>query len=53
MSLAGSCIPGQVVPGMKVARARFRRQCGTWEPLAAMLPTVVLTVVSALRENPK
>lgn len=24
--------------GAEVARARFRLQCGTWEPLAAMLP---------------
>jgi hypothetical protein len=53
MNLAGSCIPGQVVPGIEVARARFRRQCGTWEPLAAMLPAVVLTAVSASRENSK
>ena len=33
------------VSGMKVARARFRRRCGTWEPLAAMLPTGVLRPV--------
>jgi len=25
-----------VVSGMKVARARFRRQCGTWEPVAPL-----------------
>jgi hypothetical protein len=29
----GGCLSiGQVVSGMKVARARFRRSCGTWEP---------------------
>jgi hypothetical protein len=32
---SGGCLfIGQVVSGMKVARARFRRQCGTWERLA-------------------
>jgi hypothetical protein len=29
---------GQVVSGTKVARARFRRWCGTWERLAPILP---------------
>jgi hypothetical protein len=38
----GFLFPGQVVPGIKVARARFRRWCGTWEPLATMLPLVKL-----------
>ena len=34
---SGGCLfTGQMVSGMKVARARFRRQCGTWEPLAPM-----------------
>ena len=27
------------VPGTKVARARFRRRCGTWERLAPMMST--------------
>jgi hypothetical protein len=35
---SGGCLfIGQVVSGMKVARARFRRQCGTRERLAPML----------------
>jgi hypothetical protein len=35
---SGGCLfIGQVVSGMKVARARFRRQCGTWERLALIL----------------
>ena len=29
----GCLLIGQVVSGTKVARARFRRQCGTWELL--------------------
>src|SRR5919197_6580710 len=29
----GCLLTGQVVTGVKVARARFRRQHGTWEPL--------------------
>ena len=34
---SGGCLlTGQVVSGMKVARARFRRQCGTRERLAPM-----------------
>lgn len=34
---SGGCLfIGQVVSGMKVARARFRRQCGTRERLAPM-----------------
>lgn len=45
MNLVGSCIPGQVVPGIKVARARFWRWCGTWEPLATMLSPVTLKAV--------
>jgi hypothetical protein len=28
-----------VVSGIKVARARFRRWCGTWERLAPIMPT--------------
>ena len=36
---SGGCLlTGQVVSGTKVARARFRRWCGTWEPLASMGP---------------
>ncbi len=32
---SGGCLSiGQVVSGVKVARARFRRWCGTWERLA-------------------
>lgn len=35
---SGGCLfIGQMVSGMKVARARFRRQCGTWERLALIL----------------
>src|SRR6266508_6351100 len=35
---SGGCLTtGQAVSGMKVARARFRRQCGTRERLAPML----------------
>jgi hypothetical protein len=52
MSLAGACGPGQAVSGMKVARARVRRRCGTWEPLAAMLPMGVLRPVG-VREDSK
>jgi hypothetical protein len=36
---SGGCLlTGQVVSGTKVARARLRRRCGTWEPLALMCP---------------
>jgi len=36
---SGGCLLiGLVVPGMKVARARFRLQCGTWERLAPICP---------------
>jgi hypothetical protein len=52
MSLAGACGPGQAVSGMKVARARVRRRCGTWEPLAAMLPMGMLRPVG-VREDSK
>ena len=34
----GYLLTALVVSGMKVARARFRRQCGTRERLAPMLP---------------
>src|SRR4029450_12231723 len=34
----GSLPTGQVVPGTKAARARFRRQPRTWEPPAPMGP---------------
>jgi hypothetical protein len=37
---------------MKVARARVRRWCGTWEPLAAMLPMGMLRPVG-VREDSK
>ena len=32
----GCLLTGQVVTGVKVARARFRHQHGTWEPVAPM-----------------
>jgi hypothetical protein len=32
----GCLLTGQVVTGVKVARARFRHQYGTWEPVAPM-----------------
>ena len=36
---SGGCLSiGQVVSGVKVARARFRRWCGTWERLAPIWP---------------
>ena len=38
--------------GAEVARARFRPRCGTWEPLAAIVPVRVLTWVGE-REDPK
>ena len=38
----GSLSTGQVVSGTKVARARFRRWCGTWERLAPMWSAVRL-----------
>jgi hypothetical protein len=41
---SGGCLfIGQMVSGMKVARARFRHWYGTWEPLAVMLVRIVLT----------
>jgi len=33
----GCLLTGQVVTGVKVARARFRHQHGTWEPVAPMV----------------
>ena len=33
----GCLLTGQVVTGVKVARARFRDQHGTWEPVAPMV----------------
>jgi hypothetical protein len=51
MSLAGACGPGQAVSGMKVARARVRRRCGTWELLAAMLATGVLRSVGVREDS--
>lgn len=32
----GGLLIGQVVSGMKAARAQFGRPCGTWEPVASM-----------------
>ena len=50
---SGGCLLiGQMVSGMKVARARFRRWHETWEPLAVMVPAGVLTLAGG-RENPK
>jgi hypothetical protein len=38
---SGGCLlTGKVVSGIKVARARFRLRCGTWEPLASMCSAV-------------
>jgi hypothetical protein len=34
----GCLLIGQVVTGVKVARARFRLQHGTWEPVAPLAP---------------
>ena len=36
----GNLLTAQVVPGLKVARARFRLWCGTWEPALRYRPTV-------------
>ena len=33
MSLGDGLLAAQVVPGIEVARARFRRSRGTWEPV--------------------
>lgn len=39
---SGGYLPtGQMVPGQKMARARFRLQCETWEILAPILSVVV------------
>jgi hypothetical protein len=48
----GSLPTGQVVSGMKVARARLRLLCGTWEPVASTRRLVGLAV-SREREIPK
>src|SRR6266540_5155782 len=48
----GSLPTGQVVSGMKVARARLRLLCGTWEPVAWTRRLVGLAV-SREREIPK
>jgi hypothetical protein len=34
----GCLLIGQVVTGVKVARARFRLRHGTWEPVAPLVP---------------
>jgi group II intron reverse transcriptase/maturase len=36
----GSLLTAQAVPGLKVARARFRLWCGTWEPAPRYRPAV-------------
>jgi hypothetical protein len=33
----GSLLTGQVVSGIKAARAQSGRPCGTWEPVASMI----------------
>jgi hypothetical protein len=48
----GSLPTGQVVSGMKVARARLRLLCGTWEPVASMR-RLVGVAGSRKREIPK
>jgi hypothetical protein len=48
----GSLPTGQVVSGMKVARARLRLLWGTWEPVASARRLVGLAV-SREREIPK
>src|SRR5712691_4401946 len=40
ISLAAACLLARRVSGVKVARARFRLRCGTWEPLASICPVV-------------
>ena len=45
-------LTAQVVSGMKVARARLRLLCGTWEPVASTRRLVGLAV-SREREIPK
>jgi hypothetical protein len=40
----GCLLIGQVVPGTKAARARVRRQHGTWEPVAPAAPGGCWTV---------
>jgi hypothetical protein len=46
MEPGGCLLTAQVVSGMKVARARLRLSCGTWEPVVPMLSS---TVVPAAR----
>ena len=52
----GSLLTGQVVFGMKVARARFGLRCGTWEPVAPRPPMASGAVLACGRrvesENP-
>lgn len=41
---SGGCLStGQVVSGMKAARAQSGRSCGTWEPVASMIWPVKVT----------
>ena len=50
---SGGCLLiGQVVSGVKVARARFRHRHGTWEPLAPMRRRSGVGPAGE-RENPK
>jgi hypothetical protein len=39
----GCLLIGQVVSGMKAARAQSGRPCGTWEPVVSMLRPVKVT----------
>ena len=49
----GGCLQvlARWVSGAEVARVRFRRWCGTWEPLARWVRPCVDAV--GVRENPK
>jgi hypothetical protein len=39
----GGLLTGQVVSGIKAARAQSGRPCGTWEPVASMPRSVKVT----------
>jgi hypothetical protein len=49
MRPGGCLLIGQVVSGMKVARARFRLRCGTWEPVVLTLWTASGAVLACGR----
>jgi hypothetical protein len=48
----GYLLTAQVVPGMEVARARSRLRCGTWEPVAPIVPVVHWVVVRCATVSP-